>query len=323
MLVATASVALLPAPGGAARLETIAGPPEMTVRVPAGWRLVESSGAVGLVRGDRKLRLELCGLSRRERDMTGRRAAARERKLRRILPGTRSGTTVPAAGGGCLTVRGRGAARIARRLRPRLGPWVPPAASSTHAEQLARAARRRTLDMPRAQGSGYGLELGGLRARTDVTWAWDLPAGYIGLAQTTTGDFLPDDRVERVHSGPEVFIRYGDGCWRRSHPLDGDNILEPRGELRERDVPPSSRTAWRISYAPPEQLPDGSTRVRWNGFVAGGEAIITSDGLLRFVRIFDHGQASGFSGFDVIEVEFAAFPVDIPRRQVGRICPSP
>ena len=52
-----------------------------------------------------------------------------------------------------------------------------------------------------------------------------------------------------------------------------------------------------MAYAPPEALPDGTTLVRWTGFVADGEAVIGPDGLLRRVRIEDHQEADGRTAF--------------------------
>jgi hypothetical protein len=63
-----------------------------------------------------------------------------------------------------------------------------------------------------------------------------------------------------------------------------------------------------VSYAPPERLPDGATRLRWTGFVADGEAVVGTDGRMRFVRIDDHGQARGRTTWRTVRIDFAGFP---------------
>jgi hypothetical protein len=52
-------------------------------------------------------------------------------------------------------------------------------------------------------------------------------------------------------------------------------------------------------------------RIHWTGFVADGEALIGPDGLLRSVRIVDHGQALGRTVWRVLEVDFTSFPVTL------------
>jgi hypothetical protein len=76
-----------------------------------------------------------------------------------------------------------------------------------------------------------------------------------------------------------------------------------------------------VSYAPAEPQPDGSTLVRWTGFVADGEAVIAPDGRLRRVRIADLGQVLGRTSWRIVEIVFTGFPATItpvrPEPQCG------
>ena len=109
------------------------------------------------------------------------------------------------------------------------------------------------------------------------------------------GDYLRDDS-------------YYENCWGGTSSAKQDNALEPRLEFQEWDAPPSTKTAWHVSYKQPQLLPDGSTRLRWSGFVAGGVAIVGADGLMRSVRIDDHGQARGRTEWSSVQVNFTGFP---------------
>ena len=170
-------------------------------------------------------------------------------------------------------------------------------------EQLARAARKLTLGSVRATGTAVAVYK---RARLTATWEWDLAAKYFHhitqygsiaaeVLRRPDGDYLRDDGF---------FI----GCWGGTSSAEQDDALEPRLELQEWDAPPSSKTAWRVSYAPAEAITDGTTRLRWTGFVASGEAIVGPDGLLRSVRIDDHGQARGRTVWSSVQVTFTGFP---------------
>jgi hypothetical protein len=171
------------------------------------------------------------------------------------------------------------------------------------AEQLARAARKRTLGSVRATGTAVAVYK---RARISSTWEWDLSAKYFHQLQrfgsltaevlrVPDGDYLRED---------DVF----EGCWGGTSSAKQDDALEPRLELQEWDAPPGTKTAWRVSYRPAEMLADGTTRLRWTGFVADGEAIVGSDGRLRSVSIADHGQARGRTAWSAVRVDFTGFP---------------
>ena len=59
-------------------------------------------------------------------------------------------------------------------------------------------------------------------------------------------------------------------------------------------------------------FPDRTRIIRWTGFVADGEAIVGTDGLLQRVRIDDHHMARGRSSWQRVEVAFTGFPAAIP-----------
>jgi hypothetical protein len=129
--------------------------------------------------------------------------------------------------------------------------------------------------------------------------------------------------VEVLHTFNSDRLRgngpYGNGiCWSDASRPEDDDALEPRLELQEWNAPPSTRTAWQVAYRPAAVLPDGTQRISWTGFVADGEAVIGPDGLLRSVRIRDHGQAVGRSRWDNVGVDFTGFPATL-----AQVTPEP
>jgi hypothetical protein len=279
---------------------------EMTLSVPGGWRARERNSVLVLERGNRRLLLLQCGLRRSQRDMTGRNMIPRE--TRRLAPGVygrRNDVAVLVPGGSCLIVSGRGAADVAARLRPVLGPRTPVPPSDAAAERLARDARQRTLAMARAEGLALAIPHEA-DVRIESSFAWDLPGGYryqLMRFGNVTGEVVRDAAGDHVR---DEFP-----CWGGTSPAEQDDALEPRLELQEWNAPPSTASSWRVSYAPAEPQPDGSTRVRWTGFVADGEAVIAPDGRLRRVRIEDHGQVRGRTAWRTVEVVFTGFPAAI------------
>jgi hypothetical protein len=318
LLVVTFLAAAVPATDAQARTVTLdqRGAPDASVSVPAGWRVGETRRSAALRRGAQRVALQVCPLDRAERDISGRHAAARFGDGIRVTDGVWGGRgvyVVPAEGGGCVVVAGgRAARRLAPRLHARLGPPGPLPASDAAAERLARAARAKTLNQPRATGTALAVPFGA-RVRIDSTWEWDLPAGYQHQVQRFRADGgVGQDEVVRKGEDNHVLTQ-GDDCWYGTSEAREDDALEPRLELHDWDAPPRTATAWRVSYAPPEPQSDGSTLVRWTGFVADGEALVGADGLLRSVRIRDHRQAVGRTVWRVVEVAFTGFPATIPQ----------
>ena len=270
--------------------------PELTITVPDGWRIREASprggrrpGAIG------EFGLFQCPLARSERDMTGRHAA------RTLSDG--GAVTLPVRGGTCLIVTGDGARTLARRLKPRLGRGPLPS-SDAAAERLARDARRRTLAMARVTGTA-SVTAWDFEGQIGATFEWDLPADYRHLVYGAS--------EEVVRTGSEHQYRTVDRpeCWGFTVEPESDDALEPRLELQEWNAPPATATSWRVSYAPAEPQPDGSTLVRWTGFVADGSAVIAPDGRLSRVRIEDHRQALGRTAWRTVEIAFTGFPAAI------------
>ncbi len=270
--------------------------PELTIAVPDGWRIRETPRVAVLSRGERRIGLFQCPLARSERDMTGRHAAR-----------AFGAVALPVRGGTCVAVTGDGARAFARRLRPRLGPASAPPASDAAAEKLARDSRRRTLAMARVTGTA-SVTAWGHDATLGATFEWDLPGGYRHHVMAFGGSF---DEVARTRE--ENRLRNGDqpGCWGFTAEAESDDAFEPRLELQEWNAPPATATSWRVAYAPAEPQPDGSTLVRWSGFVADGEAVIAPDGRLRRVRIEDHRTATGRTAWRTVEIAFTGFPVAI------------
>jgi hypothetical protein len=279
------------------------GAPVLTLTAPAGWTAREHETTLVLTRGRLRVVVRQCALLRSERDMTGRHGTRVGRQLAPGVYGSSKAVAVAVRGGTCLSATGPGAATLAPKLHPRLGPAKPPPASDAAAEQLARAARKRTLGEARATGTATAVIK---RARISSTWQWDLAAKYFHQLQrfgSITAEVLrrPDGDYLR---GDDIY----EACWGGTSSAKQDDALEPRLELQEWDAPPSTKTAWRVSYAPAETLPDGTTRLRWTGFVADGEAIVGVDGRLRSVQIADHGQARGRTAWSAVRVEFTGFP---------------
>jgi hypothetical protein len=306
-LAAVAVLALaLAAPPADARTVTIrqAGAPQLTFTLPAGWRLREARHHAVVTRGRARFVLRQCPLWRDERDMSGRHSA-------RSRP-RHDAVAVPARGGSCLVVTGEGAPAFGRRLRPRLGPGTPAPRSDADAERLARAARERTLGKNAAFGTAFAIPHGFSR-RIEGTFEWDLAARY----QRNVLRF-GNVTAEVVRNARDNYVRDEFPCWGKTSPAEDDDALEPRLELRQWDAPPATATSWRVAYAPAEPQPDGSTLVRWTGFVADGEALIGPDGLLRRVRIDDHRQAIGRTIWRTVEIAFTGFPAT-----VAQVVPEP
>jgi hypothetical protein len=265
--------------------------PQITVSVPAGWRARKREHFLLLTRDGRRVVVRPCPLERSERDMTGAHA------MRRF------GGNVPVRGGGCLRVTPK------LGLRAELGTGAPAQKSDPAAEQLARDARRRTLDATRATGTAQARAG---RFVVDSTWEWDLSTSYLHQRQVLRSPVsrVKDVTAEIVRLPGENHVRYGDGttCWGYTDDARRDDALEPRLELSEWNAPPATKTAWRTAYGAPQPRPDGTTRVHWTGFVASGEAIIGPDGLLRSVSIEDHGQAVGRTEWNAVDVTFTSFP---------------
>ncbi len=145
-------------------------------------------------------------------------------------------------------------------------------------------------------------------ATLEATFEWDLPADYRHHVMSFAGYF---DEVVRTRD--ENRLRNGDepGCWGFTAEAENDDAFEPRLELQEWNAPPSTATSWRVAYSPAEPQPDGSTLVRWTGYVADGEAVIAADGRLRRVRIEDHRTATGRTVWRTVEIAFTGFPAAI------------
>jgi hypothetical protein len=258
----------------------------VTITVPAGVR-VQERRRVTLVGG---VRVVQCRLARSDREMTGRAALRREK------------ADVPIAGGSCLKVRD---ARLAKRLRPVLGKGGRTPRTDLAAEQLARDARERTLAQPRITGAASAAPFG---HDTFVSSTFEYDGSYAYQLQ-----HYPWTTTELVRSNDGDFFRdVGGSCWHTTSTATDDDALEPRLELEEWDAPPSTKTSWHVSYKPIVTLPDRTRLIRWTGFVADGEAIVGTDGLLQRVRIDDHHMARGRSSWQRVEVAFTGFPAAIP-----------
>ncbi len=284
------------------------GAPAITLTAPAGWTTREHETTFVLTKGALRVVVRQCALLRSERDMTGVHGTRIGRELAPGVHGRSDAVVIAVPGGTCVSATGPGAAAIALKLRPRLGRGGPAPRSNAAAERLARAARKRTLGQVRATGTATAVIL---RHRISSTWEWDLATRYFHqierfgkitaeVLRVPDGDYLRDDG-------------YFENCWGGTSSAKQDDALEPRLELQEWDAPPSTKTAWHVSYKQPQLLPDGSTRLRWSGFVAGGVAIVGADGFLRSVRIDDHGQARGRTEWSSVQVNFTGFPASIVR----------
>jgi hypothetical protein len=267
------------------------GSPTMTLTVPPGWRAVERGQDVVFTRGSRRYEIATCRLERGDRDMSGRTAARRNEKALAVR------------GGGCIRADSRA---FARRLKPVLGRGGPAPKSDAAAEQLARAARERTLAQPRAAGTA-AVTVFGWDVRIAATWEYDLLARYEHQFHT-----FGTDTAEVIFTPGEYRLRdAGETCWGFTSAPEQDDAISPRLDLQEWDAPPSTKTSWHVSYAPVERRGDVSV-VRWTAFVADGEAEIGPDGLLRRVVIRDHHMARGRTIWRTVEVVFTGFPAAIP-----------
>ena len=289
---------------GSSRDHPAAGSADLTLTAPAGWSAREHETNLVLTRDGLRVVVRQCALLRTERDMTGRHGSRVGRELSPGVYGSRKAVAVAVRGGTCLTASGPGAAALAAKLHPRLGPAKPPRASNAAAEQLARAARKLTLGSVRATGTASAVLL---RCRITSTWEWDLSTKYFHQITATRLDQSRRRCTGRTATTCATTAS-SINCWGGTSSPEQDDTLEPRLELQEWDAPPSTKTAWRVSYAPAETLPDGATRLKWTGFVADGEAIVGVDGRLRSVRIDDHGQARGRTEWTSVQVDFTGFP---------------
>jgi hypothetical protein len=255
--------------------------PQMTLEAPAGWRVRTTKRQLILTRDGRRVVVRQCRLDRAERDMTGRRAA---RKVR---------NGIPVRGGGCLIAKG------APKLKAQLGSGPRPR-SNLEAERIAREARAKTLGAARVEGTLRAIARNRLLS---ATWAWDLPARYFRIAAT-----YPGVTYEVVRDRAGGHVRYDErACWGSTPPAAADDAVEPRLELQELDAPPRRATTWRLAYQAPRRLPDGTTLLRWDGFVHDGEALVGPDGLLRNVRIRDHRVAEARAPWSALDVAFTTF----------------
>ena len=141
----------------------------------------------------------------------------------------------------------------------------------------------------------------------NATWAWDQPARYFRIAAAYEGI-----SYEVVRDGAGGHVRYGErACWGGTPPAVEDDAIEPRLELQELDAPPRRSTTWRLAYQAPRRLPDGTTLLRWDAFVHDGEALVGPDGLLRSVRIRDHGVAEARAPWSALDLAFTGFPAAV------------
>jgi hypothetical protein len=259
--------------------------PQMTVEVPAGWEARERKRQLILTRDGRRVVVRQCRLDRAERDMTGKRAA------REVRNG------IPVRGGGCLIAKG------APKLRAQLGKGSLPA-SDRDAERIAREARTATLAAPRVEGTMRAIAR---NTPLNATWAWDQPARYFRIAAA-----YENIDYEVIRDGAGGHVRYGErACWGSTPPAVEDDAIEPRLELQELDAPPRRGTTWRLAYQAPRRLPDGTTLLRWDAFVHDGEALVGPDGLLRTVRIRDHGVAEARASWSALDLGFTSFPAAV------------
>jgi hypothetical protein len=288
------ALSLLSAPAAHARTLTIRQPgaPELTFTVPQGWKATERRRTTLLTRGDQRRVLRQCPLARTERDMTGRHAAARHPR------------STPVPGGSCLF----GARGL--KLHPVLGRGGRAPASDAEAEALARAARKRTLGQARVAGTAL-LEPFGFDRPFSSAFEWDLVSSYEHQVMNFGWDI---QEVIRDRDGDHLRAP-GDPCWGgTSQPAD-DDAFAPRLELHEWDAPPSTKTAWHVSYAPVERVGQVS-HVRWTGFVADGSAEI-ADGRLVSIAIRDHHMARGRSNWGEVKMILTYPP------QVTLLAPTP
>lgn len=258
--------------------------PQMTIEVPAGWRARETRRALILTRDGRRVVVRQCRLDRADRDLSG--ETGRNR--------------VPVKGGGCLIV-----SRRAPKLRAQLGDGSKAASSNREAERIAREARARTLNAARAVGTLRAITP---REPLTATWAWDLPGRYFQMAGSYASARF---EVVRDAAGNHVRPSFGRDCWGGTVPAAEDDVADPRLELHELDAPPRRATTWRLSYQAPRRLPDGSTFLRWDAFLHDGEATVGADGLLRNVRIRDHGQADARAPWSALDIAFTEFPAAV------------
>jgi hypothetical protein len=140
---------------------------------------------------------------------------------------------------------------------------------------------------------------------------WDVTAGYEHQLQSYGGV-----AKEVIHDRDGDHLRdQGDACWGLTVPAAEDDAFAPRLELQEWDAPPSTRTAWRVAYAPARQV-GNTTHVRWTGFVADGSAEI-ADGRLVSIAIRDHHMARGRSNWGEVKMILTYPP------QVTLLAPTP
>lgn len=269
--------------------------PEVTITVPAGWKVQERRTRALLTNGPHRVVVRQCRLVR---------FMPEKLTLTTLGDAAKRAVVVRIPGGSCLGVDGT-TRRFAERLRPVLGTGGRAPRSDFEAEQLARSARERTLAQPRIVGTASAHPFGYDRF---VSSTFEYDAEYSRQVQQ-----YPWSTVELVRDRDGDHVReLGAQCWGLTSTPTDDDALEPRLELTDWDAPPSTKTSWHVSYKPIVTLPDRTRVIRWTGFVADGEAIVGTDGLLQRVRIDDHHMARGRSSWQRVEVAFTGFPAAIP-----------
>jgi hypothetical protein len=138
-------------------------------------------------------------------------------------------------------------------------------------------------------------------------WISDQPSGYFAMNGTSRyGTF------ELIRNRDGGYVRqFGRSCFFFTPPADKDDVPDPRLELQELDAPPRRATTWRLAYQAPRRLPDGTTLLRWDAFVHDGEALVGPDGLLRNVRIRDHGMAEARAPWSALDLAYTGFPAAV------------
>jgi hypothetical protein len=289
--------------------------PLLTFDVPAGWTAHKARGVVELRHGRSKvLLIQYYPLYRETRDMTGNDVADTGRRIGPGLYGYPDAVSMAVPGGSSVILSGDRALTLAPKLHPRLGPDSPTPTSDPAAERLARNARARTMGAGRVQGAVSAQPY--FRSPPfAMNYEWDLAAGYTHY--TSAFDEVVRDRTGNYYRDDPPT------CWGETVEASKDDTLEPRLEMSEQDIPPTTTRAWRVVYAPAEPQPDGSTVVRWTGFVSDGSAVIGADGLLRRVHVDDHGEAIGLRArWRTFEIAFTAFPAAITPVRPEPACPS-
>ena len=174
-------------------------------------------------------------------DGDGDRAAGPRRHLRGRDRRRRARVRAPAA------ARGSGRAGPAPRSTPR--PSSSRASAPAHAGDGSRHRARRPSPRGISKGRSRARSSGTCPRTTGTTAALRRPVEEV-VRDRTRAPYL------------RVDVRSAGGA--PAEP-ESDDALEPRLELQEWNAPPATATSWRVTYAPAEPQPDGSTLVRWTG----------------------------------------------------------